>query len=81
MGSALLDSDHKKSYHTLGHHGTSNLHEACHIGALDVVDVSIGLLAVTDALLVDAVHDFVQTLIHVGSAPADVCRILAHLET
>ena len=66
--------------HTLCHHGASDFHEAGDIGALDVVDVTIRLLAVLDALLVDAVHNFVQALIDIGCAPADVSSILAHFE-
>ena len=70
----------RNSDYTLSHHGASDLHEASDIGTLDVVDVAVGLFAVLDALLVDAVHDFVESLIDIGGTPAEVSGILAHFE-
>ena len=68
------------SYHSLGHHGTGHLHEAGYVGATDIVDSAVLALAIADALGVDAVHDFVQALVHVFCTPYDVGCILAHLQ-
>src|SRR5262245_3199809 len=43
----------------LGDHRVGHLHEACHVGALDVVDVA-AFLAVAHAVGVDVVHDQAQ---------------------
>jgi len=48
----------------LSHHGVSYLHEAGDVGALHVVDVAVSLLAIFHAVLVDIVHDGVQTVVN-----------------
>ena len=66
---------------SLAHHSLSNFHEAGDVSALHVVDVSIGLFAVLDALLVNVAHDFMKFLIHVFGAPLDMAGVLAHFQT
>ena len=56
-------------HYALSHHGVGNLHEACHVGTLDVVDVAVRLCAILDSLLVNGVHDVVELLVHLSLAP------------
>lgn len=56
-------------YYALCHHGLGDFHEAGNIGALDVVDVAIGLCAVVAALLVDVLHYLMESLIDFFLAP------------
>lgn len=56
-------------YNALRHHGLSHFHEAGHIGTADIVDVTVGLCAVLDALFVDFVHNLMQFFIHLFGTP------------
>lgn len=64
----------------LTHHGVGHLHESGDVGALHVVDVSVGLGAVLDALGVDVAHYLVQAAVNLLGAPLQVLGVLAHLE-
>ncbi len=66
----------KPLHDALCHHGVCHLHESGDVGALDVVDVTVGLCAILHALVVDAVHDGMQLLVDFGSAPAEVHGVL-----
>ena len=57
------------SYDALSHHGLGNLHEACHVGTLHVVDIAVRLGAVLHAVLVDVLHDPQQLGIHLLAGP------------
>ena len=65
----------------LSHHCMSHFHEASDVCTFHVVDESVGLCAVLDALLMDVVHDAMETLVNLFFAPRDVHSILAHFET
>lgn len=49
--------EHRLLYDTLSHHGVGNLHEACNIGTLHVVDIAISLCAVLNTVLMDVLHN------------------------
>ena len=66
---------------SLGEHGFSHFHEAGHVGALDIVHAAVGLLAILNAGLVDGMHDGMEFLVHLLGRPADVHRVLGHLQT
>ena len=66
---------------TLCHHCLGYLHEARYVSAFHLVDVAIRLLTILHALLVDVLHDALQLLIDLLSAPAQLLRILCHLQT
>ena len=68
-------------YHTLLHHGLSNLHEAGHIGTLHVVDVAVGLSTILHSRSVDGLHDVVQLGINLFARPAESDGVLSHFET
>lgn len=70
-----------KLYNTLLEHGRSHLHEARDVRALDIIHTAVLADSVLDALFVDGVHDEVEFLIHLFSAPAQVGGILSHLKT
>ena len=61
-------------------HRLGNLDESANVGALDVVD-DIAVGAVFDALLVDLLHDAMQTLFDFVAIPRDANRVLRLLET
>ena len=63
VGVSVLD-------HTLSHHGVGYFDEACHVSALHVVDVAIGTGTVLHARGVDVLHDALELLVHLVSAPA-----------
>ena len=66
---------------TLCHHRFSHLHEARYVRTLHIVDVTIRLLTILHALLVDVLHDALQLLIYLLSAPAQLLCVLGHLQT
>ncbi len=70
-----------ESEDALSHHGAGHFHEAGDVGALDVVDVAIGLLAVELALTMDSFHDFAQTGVDFFGSPGKFLGILGHFET
>ena len=49
---------------TLLEHGLSHLHEAGDVGALHVVNMTVGLCTELNASLVDALHDVVQLIVN-----------------
>ena len=53
----LFDSLTKRLEYALSHHGFCHFHEASNVSALDVVNVTVGLSAVLNAVLVDVLHD------------------------
>ena len=55
--------------YTLLEHCLSDFHEACDVGALHVVDVTVLLLAELHASVVDACHDEVEFLVHLFARP------------
>lgn len=59
----------RELYYALCHHRLGNLHEACDIGALDVVDIAVGLGSVLHAVLVNVLHDGVQTVVDLLGCP------------
>ena len=61
-------------------HGVGHLHESADIGALDVIDISVGFGAVFHAHGVDVAHDFVQLGIDLFGRPVQTHRVLAHLK-
>ena len=66
-------------HYALGEHSLCHLHESGDIGTADVVDVSVGLFAVFDTLLVYRFHDVVQALVDLVGAPVQSHDILRHL--
>lgn len=66
---------------TLSEHSLCDLHKAGDVSALHIVDVTISLRAVLDALLVDGRHDVVELLINLLSTPVETDAVLGHLET
>lgn len=56
--------------YSLCHHSLSYLHEAGYVGAFHVVYVTILLLSVFYALLVDVFHDALKFLVYFLAAPA-----------
>ena len=72
------------SEHALAIMARSYFHEACHVGALHVVDV-VGtiLLAILYALLVDVLHDAFQLVVDLLRAPGETLgvRLISRLET
>ena len=56
--------------YSLCHHSLSYLHEAGYVGAFHVVYVTILLLSVFYALLVDTFHDTLKFLVYFLAAPA-----------
>ena len=70
-----------KLYDTLCHHCFCNFHEACNISTFDVVDITIFIGPVFDALLVNTVHNLVQTSINICFTPGEVHSVLAHFQT
>ena len=66
---AIIRDDLDGLYYALRHHGLSHFHEASHVGTLDIIDVTVSLSAILDALLMDAVHDLVQTSVNIGCIP------------
>ena len=56
--------DRPKLDDTLLEHGLSHLHEAGDVGALHVVNMTVGLCAELNASLVDALHDVVQLIVN-----------------
>ena len=69
------------SENTLGHHGAGYLHKAGYIGALDIVDITVGLGAIFDTLLMNVAHDLLETGIDLLLAPGELLGVLSHLET
>lgn len=65
----------------LFHHGCGHLHEAGDIGALHIVEVTVGLLAVSHTLLMDGSHDLMQFGIDLLGSPLEVLGILGHFKT
>jgi hypothetical protein len=57
--------------HALRQHGVGHLHEAGHVGAVDVAHAAVGALAVLQAGGVDALHDLVQARIDLVSRVQD----------
>ena len=51
-------------YNALSHHGLGHLHEACNVGTLHVVDLSVGLCAVLHAVFVNVLHYELQTVVY-----------------
>ena len=66
---------------TLSEHSLCDLHKAGDVSTLHIVDVTISLRAVLDALLVDGRHDVVELLINLLSTPVETDAVLGHLET
>ena len=66
--------------YTLSHHGVCYLEEACDVGTLHVVDVTL-LAAVLYASLVDVEHDLVEHVVNLLCAPLEVLSVLSHLKT
>lgn len=56
-------------YNALSHDSLSNLHEASNVCALHVVYIAVSLCAVLHAVLVDILHDRVQTSVNLLLAP------------
>lgn len=56
-------------YDALSHHCLCNLDEACHVGTLHIVDVAVGLCAVLHAVLVNVLHDELQTVVNLLCCP------------
>ena len=69
-----------KLYNTLLEHGLCYLHEAGDISALHIVDCAICLTTELHTLLVDGLHDLVQTGIYLLCGPAEVLAVLCHLQ-
>ncbi len=65
---------------TLLEHSLGNFHEAGDVRTLHVVDVAVGLLAVFNASLVDALHDGVEPFVHFLARPGEVHAVLRHFE-
>lgn len=56
-------------YNSLSHDSLSNLHEASNVCTLHVVYIAVSLCAVLHAVLVDILHDRVQTSVNLLLAP------------
>ena len=56
-------------YNALSHDSLSNLHEASNVCTLHVVYIAVSLCAVLHAVLVDILHDRVQTSVNLLLAP------------
>ena len=74
--SAHIAGEGLLSHNTLCHHGLGNLHESGNVCALHIVYISVGLGTVLHAVLVDVLHDGVQTAVHFFSCPAQSLRVL-----
>ena len=57
-------------HNALSHHGISNLHEAGYVSTLHVVDVTISLSTILNAVLVNVVHDALQVVVNFLRSPA-----------
>ena len=56
-------------YDALREHGLCDLHEAGYVGTLHIVDV-VAFLTILHALLVDTMHNLVQTLVNLLGSPS-----------
>ena len=63
-GSRTTSISRNSLYYSLSHHSAGNLHEACDVCSLHVVDIAVTLLAVADTLFVYAVHNRVQARVN-----------------
>ena len=62
-------------------HSLSHFHKASDVGTLHIVDISVGLRAVFDALLMDIAHDGMQTCVNLIGRPGNMHGILSHFKS
>ena len=55
--------------YSLCHNGFGNLHKSGNIGSLHVVHIPVGSLAIFHAVLVNVLHDGMQSVVHLFSRP------------
>src|SRR5579864_8782718 len=65
---------------TLVQHGIGYFQEAADVGAVDQVAGRAVLVGGPVAVVVDRDHDLVQTIVDLGSSPAEPGAVLRHLE-
>src|SRR6185436_14230514 len=79
-GGSLAPRREYSLHDALVEHRVGDLHEAADVGAVDVVDRAVALLAVAHAGLVDLLHDELQALVDLLADPGEAHGVLRHLQ-